>query len=325
MPLTEIDRLRYLFDVYGLRRGTITKSWRDPAVLNLSGLKAPPVSGVYPLDFAQDDTPELLTDAAGIPMIDYASLGRQYNPWFIGHIALGRFSRWAVTLDDSILKGFRQLADWFVANAEPQPVGVAWVYRFDWLGGHDAPWISGISQAHGISTLLRAATVFKNDTYARVAWQATEMMLAPLEEGGTAVNWPDGTVSLEESVRLPATAILNGHLFSVFAAWEAGQYFQETRYLETASRGWTFVRNRIDCYDLGYWSCYSLKTGRSGLPDIASPHYHGVHIAQFRVVAAITGDLFFAEVADRFERYHRDPALRRKAIWKKRLTKLIDR
>jgi len=321
MNLSRTDYFKYLFNVYGLRRGTITKSWHDPTVVDLSGIDEEPVTGSYPIDFSQDDVPGLLTDENGVPMIDYASLGIHYNPWFVGHIALGRYTKWKKTKNDSHLDRFRILADWFVKNATASPNGFTWLYHFDWFG-HDKPWRSGLSQAHGISTLLRAASIFSDAEYADIGKKAVDEMLSPMDKGGTLFHWPDGTITIEESVKYPPSTVLNGHLFSVIAAWEAGRFFDNDQYLNLAEKGWQFVLNNIDRYDLGYWSCYSLSNNKNVIKDIASPHYHEVHIGLFQVSAAITGNGIFNEHSKKFKYYQNDISCRLRAIWMKRLSKL---
>jgi hypothetical protein len=57
MSLNRIDYYKYLFQVYGLKKGTITKSWRDPSIVDLSGMEEQPVTGGYPIDLSQDDVP----------------------------------------------------------------------------------------------------------------------------------------------------------------------------------------------------------------------------------------------------------------------------
>ena len=265
-----------------------------------------------------------MSDSAGIPLVDYATLGRHYNPWYIGHVALARHSKWIHRGDHNARQGFLRLADWLASNAEPWHEGKAWIYRYDWFNGHRAPWISGISQALGISVLLRAAALSGDAKYSEVAQEAMAVMTAPLDQGGTAVEWSDGTFSFEESAKRPATTILNGHLFSVFALHDAARYFQCDRYADLRDRGFEFVRRRIGDYDLGYWSCYSLKRGRAGTPDVASVHYHGVHVAQFRAAAALVSDNRFARWADRFEGYQQLLGCRLKALWLKRLNKILD-
>lgn len=322
MLTRKLKYFHFLLSVYGLGRGTTTSCWSGPAVIDLSELAEANAAGCYPLDFSRDDHPGLLVDEAGVPMIDYANMGKQYNPWFVGHIALGRYTRWRRHRLPDQLAPFRKLADWLVMTAVPCPVGVKWLYHFDWFGA-PAPWFSGLSQAHAISVLLRAAQVFQEKQYADLARQATDLMIAPVAEQGTAWKHTDGTISLEEAPSSPPSSVLNGHLFSIFALREAACFFADQRYQQVLAEGIRFVAERIRLYDLGYWTRYSLQGLPWGLPDIASIHYHDVHIAQFRVLEAISGQPLFGQAADRFQTYQDSANAVRKALWVKRIAKLL--
>lgn len=321
MTLTRLDYYRYLFYVYGLGQGTITKSWHGPNRVDLSSLEAPPGEGAYPIDFSHDITPNLLTDEHGIPLIDYANLGVHYNPWFVGHIGLGYYTRWRRMRRIQDRDEFLKLANWLFVNASPADVGVHWLYHFDWFG-HCAPWFSGLSQAHAISVLIRAARMIKMTQYIDLARQAVDCMIAPITKGGTATTVSDGSVCFQES-RNPPTYILNGHLFSCFALWEAARFLEDDRYGKIAHLGFRFVKHRLSDYDLGYWSCYSLKRVAGMFPDIASLHYHEVHAAQLEIAHALTGADTFGKFARRFRRYQKSRSHVRKALWAKRLIKVI--
>ncbi len=318
----KLKYFHFLLLVYALRRGTTLSCWKSCSDMDLSEIDHALGAGSYPFDFSQDDHSQIPIDEVGIPMIDYANLGRQYNPWFVGHLALGCYTRWRGERDPKQLARFRRLADWLVATGVLCDVGMKWLYHFDWFGA-PSPWYSGLSQAHGISVLIRAAYVFKEDSYAQAAQQATDLMIAPLGVGGAAYMHPDGTISLEESPVTPPTSVLNGHLFSVFALREAGRFFEERRYDDVFDSACAFVAARIDSYDLGYWSRYSFHRIPFGFPDIASIHYHQVHIAQLRVLERISGNRTFGQAAERFEKYRQSSSTVRRALWTKRMAKIL--
>lgn len=313
---------RYLFNVYILNRGTITKSWRSVKTMLSEDYLRNPVSAPYPFDFSGDVTDKLLTDKYGIPMVDYTNLGIHYNPWYVGHIALGVFNRYKCIKSDTDLKYFRALADWFINNAVETPVGLVWLYHFDWFGGQKQPWTSGLSQAHAISVLLRASVVFNNPGYEMAARNATVQLITSTSNGGHAYEHPDGTISFEEYQNKTPISVLNGHLFAAIACQEASRHFNSENFKKPAQKAWEFVLNRLNAYDLGFWSSYSLKKIVS-LHDISGTHYHRVHIEQFRVAYAITGEPLFREYAQRFEDYLNSWSCRLRALWYKRLTKLL--
>lgn len=313
---------RYLFNIYILKKGTITKSWRSVKTLLSEDYKNDPVACPYPLDFSGDLAGNLLTDKAGIPMVDYANLGIHYNPWFIGHIALGVFNRYKANESEADLEYFRTLANWFLHNADQTPNGLVWHYQFDWFGGQKKPWSSGLSQAHAISVLLRASALFNNHEYEKAARRATEQLIAAAGDGGHAVNHPDGTISFEEYQNPEPISVLNGHMFAAMACHEASVHLNSEQFRKMTEKAWKFVLNRLNLYDLGFWSSYSLKKIVS-LHDISSTHYHRVHIEQFKVAYTITGEPLFEDYAQRFERYLNCSGCRLKALWYKRLTKLL--
>ncbi|TVR19330.1 MAG: hypothetical protein EA391_00890 [Balneolaceae bacterium] len=281
-----------------------------------------PVNWPYPINFSGDITPDLLTDSNGIPMIDYANLGVHYNPWFIGHIALGYHNNWILKQGKAELDLFLKIADWFVREAVITDTGVVWEYHFDYFGGQNKPWRSGLSQAHGISTLLRAATITGDNKYDKYAKSAVAELVKPYSDGGMAFHREDGTVSFEEYFYDPPYSVLNGHIFSSIACWEAARYFEEESLKKMAELAFDFVENQLPDYDMGFWSKYSLKkTGR--IDDIASSHYHDVHITQLNVLYKITGKKVFNTYSDLFYKNQSNPLNRKRALLYKIVAKLI--
>ncbi len=309
---------------YALKRGTLAggRSWSDPAVADLSELEWTDGVGAYPMDFSRDVKDSLLTDAAGIPMIDYANLGCHYNPWFVGHIALGVYTLWRRRRRPGDREQFLRLARWFSDNAERSGSFAFWLYRFDWFGD-EAGWFSGLSQAHAISVLLRAFDISRDGEYAKLARAAADCMIAEIDDGGTASWQGDNTVFFQEHRRNPPAYILNGHLFSCFAIREAAHYFRELRYRQAARAGFDYLDKNLSKFDLGFWSRYSLQVKKFGVPDIASRHYHDVHIAQLRVAGAMSGSKTIRGFSDKFAEYQRRPSAVRKAGAVKCLAKLL--
>lgn len=322
MTLTKNDYLEYLFRIYALKQGTITKSWSRPSIVDAYDKKKEPVSWPYYLDFSKDIKDTLLRDSKGVPMIDYANLGIHYNPWFIGHIALGYHTLWSKSHTVKDKQNFKKLADWFVTNAKPTENGVAWFYQFDYFGGQEKPWKSGLSQAHAISTLLRAATLFNKYQYSEIARLAVDEMITDLKENGSTYYHADNSLTFEEYLCEEPYSVLNGHLFSTFACWEASVFFKDKMLQEKTEMAFNFVINNIERYDLGFWSTYSLKNIGS-LKDIASHHYHDVHIAQLEAAYHITGLKKFKRYSDKFRNYQKSFFKRYIALAYKSFVKIL--
>ena len=322
MALSRIDYLEYLLRIYILKQGTITKSWKGPSMISRDSLNQAPVEWAYPLDFSNDIKPELLTDDSGIPMIDYASMGLQYNPWFVGHIALGYHSKWKKDGKKYNFEQFIKLAEWFVNTGIKTDNGLVWHYNFDYFGGQKKPWKSGLSQAHGVSTLIRAASITGSKVYSDSARLAINQMITTYDKGGMAFKREDGTISFEEYFSDPPYSVLNGHLFSTFACWEASKYFNDEKLKSAADLAFEFVSNRLQLYDTGFWSKYSLnKIGI--LCDIASSHYHNVHVSQLEVASLLTKRPEFKEYTEKFKAYECNRFCRYKSLLYKIITKLL--
>lgn len=322
MTLSKSDYFRYLFNIYFLKRGTITKSWSSPSCLSEDSFEQGPVKWAYPLDFSQDIHENLLTDEAGVPMIDYANLGTHYNPWFVGHIALGYYNLWKRDQKQTNIEHFKTLADWFVDQQVETEHGVTWMYYFDYFGGQKKPWKSGLSQAHGISVLLRAASIFDKNKYESTARKALNELTTPYTQGGPAYFREDGTVSFEEYFADPPYSVLNGHLFATISCWEASLYFKEKKAEQITEAAFNFVKKYLPDYDLGFWSTYSLKT-IAGRSDISSFHYHDVHIAQLKSAYRITGAPVFQTYANKFQEYQNDKYQKSKAFMYKSFVKIM--
>ncbi len=82
----------------------------------------------------------------------------------------------------------------------------------------------------------------------------------------------------------------------------------------------TLLRN-LARFDTGYWSLYEQSGTR--LKMLASPFYHRLHIVQLRVMANLTADLRFTDVADRWEGYARRRTNRARALVEKSIFKLL--
>ena len=80
------------------------------------------------------------------------------------------------------------------------------------------------------------------------------------------------------------------------------------------------LRKNLHRYDLGFWSRY--EQSGTGLPMLASPFYHRLHITQLQIMHRLTGDEFFAAYADRWESYGRSSFNRARALCYKGAFKL---
>lgn len=239
-------------------------------------------------------------DTAGVPVLDYfGSIGKQYNPCAISQWGLGAYQHWkrGAALCRSV---FLKAADWLIANlAEDRQGRGFWWYEFDFDAyGLKKPWSSALAQGQGISLLLRAYLATQDQTYLLAADKACRAMLSPVEDGGLLLR-DGGNTFLEEVVAERPTAILDGLIFAVFGLRD----YCLVRTENDIARGVLddcirTIERLLPSYDLGYWSRADLYADDPPMP--ASGFYHGLHVAQLRVLADITGSRVFGDYSRRW-------------------------
>lgn len=152
---------------------------------------------------------------------------------------------------------------WLIDHAEKAgDSALVWRYRFDNAYNDvsiTAPWASAFGQAHVLKAFMAAYKKTGDIKYKKYATQAAAAYDIPIESGGFKAILPDGSFFFEEVPALPASHILNGHLISLVALFEAADVLEIGRLRELASKGLDGLKKYIDLYDVGYWSRYDLN------------------------------------------------------------------
>lgn len=264
-------------------------------------------------------------DEQGIPMLDYhGTIGTQYNPIAIAQYGLGNYNLFQRTGEERNREKFILAADWLrdalVENQSGVPV---WIHNFDFEYQEvlRSPWYSGLAQGQGLSVLVRAYQLTKNEEYLEAAHQAFTAFKLPVTEGGVIVEDEKGYLWIEEYIISQPTHILNGF---IWALWGVYDYYLAAK-SEAAKKLYdcglkTLVEN-LHRYDTGSWSLYELSSLK--LKMVASPFYHQLHIVQLRILYNMTGEETFLEYAERWASYLKKPFNRWKALLKKMLFKIV--
>ena len=264
-------------------------------------------------------------DAAGIPMLNYhGKIGLQYNPIAIAQWGLANYNRFCKTADDVRLQKTLKSADWLAANLEQNPCGLwVWNHHFDWDYREtlQAPWYSGLAQGQGVSLLLRAYAQTGNEKYQQAAEQAFVSLTQPIAQGGVLFEDEDENLWIEEYLVDPPTHILNGFMWALWGVFDFWLNRADRSANEIFDHGAETLLHNLARFDTGYWSLY--EQSGTHLKMLASPFYHRLHVVQLRVMANLTGDLRFAEVADRWEGYARHRSNRARALVEKSIFKLL--
>lgn len=249
-------------------------------------------SSDFSADISEAEREALATD--WVPPVAY---GASDHPVAIAQDGLRNFNRYVAAKDDRFLELAVSAGDLLVTL---QQANGSWRYSFD-FNDLKAGWTSAMAQGQAISLLLRLYQTTARDEYLASSERAYQYMLMPVEQGGTNARYPDGAPILEEypeSAFSPYT--LNG---AIFALWGVRDYALVTGSPQAAALFDEYsqaLADHLALYDTGDWTFYSLNPEN---PIVATPGYHGVHIAQARAMAEITGDERWAAAAQRWQGY----------------------
>jgi len=281
--------------------------------------------GVYYMRFREKADYAGALDNAGIPMLDYRGvIGLQHNPIAIAQWGLGNINLFCESGDQSRLQRALSAADWLVFNLEQNAHGLwVWHHHFDWeyRTTLKAPWHSGLGQGQGVSLLLRAYEQTGIKKYRESAERAFVSLRTPISEGGVLFEDQERSLWIEEYLVDPPTHILNGFMWALWGVFDFWITTGDESARHIFDRGVVTLLQNLWRYDTGYWSLYEQSGTR--LKMLASPFYHRLHIVQLHVMAALTGNRHFAEVAERWDAYARSRSNRIRALAEKSVFKLF--
>jgi len=313
---------RRIFRAYLLPGQSQLTFWHETPELN-TNFSTEDLGEYYMTFAAKADYPGA-HDEHGIPMLDYhGDIGLQYNPIAIAQWGLGNFNLYCRTKNAERLEKVERCADWLVRDLETNAHGLSvWNHHFDWEYRDTlcAPWYSGLAQGQGISLLLRAQRETGKPEYAEAARKAFVTFQTSVALGGVTFTDEQGSVWFEEYLVDPPTHILNGFLWAAWGVYDYALATGDAQARSLFAQAVEALRRNLARYDIGFWSLYEQSGTR--LKMVASPFYHQLHIVQLRVMHRLTGESFFAEYADRWDRYACNRLHRARAICYKSLFKL---
>ncbi|MDZ7269736.1 MAG: D-glucuronyl C5-epimerase family protein [candidate division KSB1 bacterium] len=261
----------------------------------------------YPFRFeATEDFSDYHRDEAGVPTVYYRHLQRRvYNPITIAQFGLYQLYRFDRDGDVRAALQAQTMADWLVGNQEEWRQGIgAWIFRFDLpFYGPRQPWISALAQGQAISLLLRAAQLCNTAKYEAASRRAVRAFYHSVAEGGVVQRFPDGSPVFEEYPTVEPSMVLNGHLFAMLGLHDYAAYFDDATAAGLFVRCLTGLRANLMHYDTGYWNHYDLHRSRR----LTSADYVRIHVQLLNILAAVSGEAFLAETAQRWQGYLDSP------------------
>lgn len=222
---------------------------------------------------------------------------------------LAAYDLYLTTQDEKYKDKLIACANWAVENQQDDGGWVTFAYE-----NPEHPY-SSMAQGEGISMLIRANIVTKDERYMCAIQKAKNFMLKPISEGGT-VHYCGADVYLYECTHEPL--ILNGWIFSLWGLYDYFKYTKDADVQKVLEATLTSLKKKLPDFDIKYWSKY--EDGKR----ICSPFYHKLHIAQLKAMCDLFGDDIYKEYADKWETYQDSFWKPKKAFVKKALQKVFE-
>ena len=223
---------------------------------------------------------------------------------------LGAYDLFLQTKQEIYINQFKKCVDWAYENQDENggwDITCCKVSKFKY---------GAMAQGEGASLLLRAGKYYKDDKFVISAKKAIDLMLKPIEEGGTS-KYIENELFLMEFVDLPC--VWNGWIFALFGLYDINLICDEEKYKKAYDLTLNTLKKHFFEFDLGYWSKYDIEK------RIASPFYHKLHIAQLKALVLIDNAPVFSEMLIKFEKDQKSWWKRKRAFLKKACQKVFEK
>jgi hypothetical protein len=251
------------------------------------------------------------SDGNGIPLVELLDGRKIYFPTTIIQKGLGHWDSYLTTGDAEHLDRFLVVCSWLV-NSQDAMGG--WVTNE--AMGLDAGFnYSAMPQGEAISALIRAWKVTGEGSYVEAAKAAFDLMIQPVQDGGTTYYEQD-FVFLEEFPSVSKNTVLNGWIFALFGVYDYCLATNNMAAKKVFDSSVKTLIHHLHKYDSKFWSYYDEEKA------IASPFYHNLHVAQLRALYLVTKEYNFKLFSDKFKTYEKSKAYKTLAVITKASQKL---
>ncbi|MBN1183773.1 MAG: hypothetical protein JXB49_15885 [Bacteroidales bacterium] len=267
-----------------------------------------------------------LFDKKGVPLTDYDSVfksspyvsrnkkyGIHYTPVMIAQYALAHWGQYLVAKKQEYYERFLIQTNWLRDNIVMMPEGFGvWLHNFEFpIYKLTPPWISAMAQGQGISVMLRAYQITKDEQYFDIAQKAFNAFQFDINDCGVAA-YDEDNLWLEEFPAKPFTHVLNGFIYALWGVLDFYRVTQSSEALVIWEKGIKTLRENLNKYEIAFWSCYDLLR-----KTICSIDYHQTHILQLKVMNQLTKEPIFGDYSERWQAYLNGKFLFRRLIMRK--------
>ncbi len=224
-----------------------------------------------------------------------------YHPVDMCHKTFVFLDLYHSTKDSLYLGKARRFVDRLIKESMTFDGALYFPYKFDYNlhqrdeGFIKAPWFSGMAQGEALGVLSRMYIAAGDSIYLEYANKTFASLVRLRDSSGPWVAFIDsrGCFWIEEYPLWPPSMTLNGFIFALYGVYD---YYELTKNPEAAKvlkDSFSTIKNYIPIFRRpGQPSFYGLRFGHYTF------EYHPTHIKQLRMLARMTGDVFFNIWAD---------------------------
>jgi heparosan-N-sulfate-glucuronate 5-epimerase len=247
-------------------------------------------------------------DENGVATWDYKGhlgLHKEYNPTMIALYALSLYNLYHDTLKEIYMDKFFTNVDFLVKNFADRGIYGVWLYDFPWIAPGcfcKPPWGSSLAQGLGISVMVRAWMLAKDNEYLHTAKKALASFEVPVPSGGVLTIDKGGFWWYDEYACTKSANVLNGFLCALIGICELHDVTKDDKAKFLLNKGIETAKKFMKKFDLNLfafkWSKYDDK-----LLLYSGPKYHSWHVKQLIKLYEITEDKEFLKWAVKWSRY----------------------
>lgn len=262
-------------------------------------------------DIVPLDDPGVPTDADGVAMWTGPDRRQHRHPVTIAQYALATLAAYQRTNVEEYLSRSIANAKALLELSELDEHGARWFpYRFPhqyYDVRMPVPWWSGMAQGHALSLFCRLTATHSADSEAESTWRlhAAETFRSFTIWRRLGQPWVTAVDHLgylwfeEYAADVPPLQVINGHVFALYGIYDHAMLSQDSEtlfYFDAAATTALEYAEKIRVP--GGVSYYCTRDGYCQRPEWQHQWYHGIHVQQYRMLAAMTGDERFNSVAE---------------------------
>src|SRR5713226_8001420 len=208
----------------------------------------------YPIDMSVFlNLPHCTFDATGVPSHGSPT---GYQPTTVAQYALAHWNQYLASNDEHHRQVFLAQAHWLVEHEVSIGEDAAgWPISFPHPDFHTGGlWLSALAQGCGISVLVRAYQLTREETLLEVVRRVAHTFEHDILDGGVSAPIGSDGVFFEEVAVYPAAHILSGFIFALFGLYDYVALTNDPQIEKLIARSLATMHSLFDEFDVGFWT-----------------------------------------------------------------------